>query len=128
MAKDQEELLDKISEGFEKTQSGLRYKITEKGDGTPAEQGNNVAVHYEGKLLDGTVFDSSYKRNQPLEFQVGVGQVIRGWDEGILLLQTGDKARLVIPSELAYGSAGAGGVIPPNAALIFDVELVEVKK
>lgn len=78
-------------------------------------------------MPDGTVFDSSYKRNQPIDFALGVGQVIPGWDEGIGLLKVGDKARLVIPSDLAYGSAGAGGVIPPDATLLFDVELVAVK-
>jgi len=83
-------------------------------------------VHYEGSLLSGQVFDSSYKRNQPIDFQLGVGQVIKGWDEGISLLKVGDKARFVIPSDLAYGNAGAGGVIPPNATLIFDVELMKV--
>lgn len=114
------------TEGFEKTESGLFYKIIEKGTGKQAEAGEEVAVHYTGMLLDKTVFDSSYRRKQPLKFTVGVGQVIEGWDEGILLLQEGDKARLVIPSDLAYGSRGAGGVIPPNAPLIFDVELVKV--
>ena len=78
-------------------------------------------------MADGTVFDSSYKRNQPIDFPLGVGQVIPGWDEGIQLLKVGDKARLVIPSDLGYGSRGAGGVIPPNATLIFDVELMNVK-
>ena len=78
-------------------------------------------------LTDGSVFDSSYKRNQPLEFKVGTGQVISGWDEGLLLLKTGGQARFVIPSHLAYGERGAGGVIPPNAALVFDVELVGIK-
>ena len=119
--------LDKISAGFEETASGLRYKIIQKGDGKKAEKGKGVSVHYKGQLADGTVFDSSYKRNQPLDFTVGIGQVIAGWDEGICLLQVGDKARLVIPSDLGYGSAGAGGVIPPNATLIFDVELMGVK-
>jgi FKBP-type peptidyl-prolyl cis-trans isomerase len=75
-------------------------------------------------LIDETVFDSSYKRNQPIEFNVGIGQVIPGWDEGIMLLKKGDKAKFVIPSNLAYGEAGAGGVIPPNATLIFEVELL----
>ena len=87
--------------------------------------GNKVKVHYKGMLLDGTVFDSSYKRNQPIEFTLGIGQVIKGWDEGISLLGLGDKATFIIPSELAYGQSGAGGVIPPNATLVFDVELVE---
>jgi len=119
--------LDKLAAGFEETKSGLRYQIIQKGSGKKAEKGNQVSVHYKGQLTDGTVFDSSYKRNQPLDFQVGVGQVISGWDEGIQLLNVGDKARFVIPSNLGYGARGAGGVIPPNAVLVFDVELVDVK-
>ncbi|OIQ28369.1 MAG: peptidylprolyl isomerase [Bacteroidetes bacterium MedPE-SWsnd-G2] len=119
--------MDKLAAGFEKTESGLRYQILQKGEGTSAERGKTVAVHYKGQLSDGTVFDSSYKRNQPIEFAVGTGQVIPGWDEGIMLLNVGDKARFVIPSNLGYGSRGAGGVIPPNATLVFDVELMEVK-
>ncbi|MBT8243769.1 MAG: peptidylprolyl isomerase [Winogradskyella sp.] len=119
--------LDKLAAGFEETASGLRYQILQKGDGQKAEKGNMVSVHYKGQLADGTVFDSSYKRNAPLDFQVGVGQVIAGWDEGICLLNVGDKARLVIPSDLGYGSAGAGGVIPPDATLVFDVELMDIK-
>ncbi len=119
--------LDKLAKGFNETKSGLRYQIIQKGDGKKAEKGNMVSVHYKGQLADGTVFDSSYKRNQPIDFQVGVGQVISGWDEGILLLSVGDKARFVIPSDLGYGSNGAGGVIPPNATLVFDVELMDVK-
>lgn len=119
--------LDKLAAGFEETKSGLRYQIIQKGKGKAAEAGKMVSVHYKGQLADGTVFDSSYKRNAPLDFQVGVGQVIPGWDEGICLLNVGDKARLVIPSDLGYGAAGAGGVIPPNATLVFDVELMDVK-
>ena len=119
--------LDKLAEGFEETKSGLRYQILQKGTGKKAEKGKTVSVHYKGQLPDGTVFDSSYKRKQPLEFPIGMGQVIAGWDEGIQLLHVGDKARLVIPSDLGYGSAGAGGVIPPDATLIFDVELMDVK-
>jgi len=119
--------LDKIAAGFEKTDSGLRYQILQNGSGKKAEKGNNISVHYKGQLIDGTVFDSSYQRKQPIDFQVGIGQVIKGWDEGLQLLKVGDKARLVIPSDLAYGSQGAGGVIPPNATLIFDVELMDVK-
>ena len=115
--------LDKHSEGFEKTGSGLRYKILTAGKGPRPAQGDRVSVHYEGSLLDGTVFDSSVQRGEPIEFLLGVGQVIPGWDEGIQLLRVGDKARLLIPSELAYGSRGAGGVIPPDAALLFDVSL-----
>ena len=119
--------LDRLAAGFEETTSGLRYQMIQNGDGAKAEKGKTVSVHYKGQLADGTVFDSSYKRNQPLQFQVGVGQVIPGWDEGIGLLKVGDKARFVIPSDLGYGAAGAGGVIPPNATLVFDVELMDVK-
>jgi peptidyl-prolyl cis-trans isomerase A (cyclophilin A) len=122
-----EEELDKHSAGFEKTASGLRYQIIQKGNGTKATKGKKVSVHYSGALTNGMVFDSSYKRKQPIDFVLGIGQVIPGWDEGIQLLQVGDKARFVIPSDLAYGSRGAGGVIPPNATLVFDVELMEVK-
>lgn len=119
--------LDKLATGFDKTESGLRYQIIQKGNGVKAEKGQTVSVHYKGQLSDGTVFDSSYKRNAPIDFPLGVGQVIAGWDEGIQLLKVGDKARLVIPSHLGYGSAGAGGVIPPDATLVFDVELMDVK-
>ncbi|MCT4699525.1 peptidylprolyl isomerase [Tenacibaculum haliotis] len=123
----QKELLDSVAKGYDETPSGLRYKILQNGEGKQATKGANVSVHYKGQLLDGTVFDSSYKRKQPIDFAIGMGQVIAGWDEGIQLLKVGDKARFVIPSNLAYGSAGAGGVIPPDATLIFDVELMNVK-
>lgn len=120
--------LEKLAAGYEKTASGLRYKIIQSGNsGKKATKGQQVSVHYKGQLADGTVFDSSYERKQPIDFAIGVGQVISGWDEGIQLLEVGDKARLVIPSDLGYGSRGAGGVIPPDATLIFDVELVNVK-
>lgn len=125
--KAQEEELEKLAAGFDKTQSGLRYQIIQKGDGKKPSKGANVSVHYKGMFADGGVFDSSYKRGNPIEFPVGVGHVIPGWDEGILLLSEGTKARFVIPSHLAYGKAGAGGVIPPDATLVFDVELVKVK-
>ena len=105
----------------------MHFQIIQKGTGVKPEKGQTVAVHYKGMFADGGVFDESYKRGKPIEFPVGMGNVIPGWDEGILLLNTGDKARFVIPSDLAYGSAGAGGVIPPNATLIFDVELMEIK-
>jgi len=118
--------LDKHSKGYKITKSGLRYQIINKGSGISPEKNNTVCVHYKGQLIDGTVFDSSYKRDQPIEFKLGVGQVIPGWDEGIALLRVGDKARFLIPSYLAYGSQGAGGVIPPNANLIFDVELMKI--
>ena len=124
---DAKEAMDKIAAGYDETPSGLRYKVLQEGNGVQAAKGNNVSVHYKGQLVDGTVFDSSYERKQPIDFQVGIGQVIAGWDEGLLLLKVGDKARFVIPSNLAYGSQGAGGVIPPDATLIFDVELMAVK-
>ncbi len=123
----QESQIEGLASGFDKTESGLRYQIIQEGNGAKAEKGQTVSVHYKGQLPDGTVFDSSFKRNQPIDFALGVGQVIKGWDEGIALLKVGDKARFVIPSDLAYGSAGAGGVIPPDATLVFDVELVAVK-
>lgn len=123
----QEAQIDALAVGFDKTESGLRYQIIQEGNGAKATQGQTVSVHYKGQLPEGTVFDSSYKRNQPIDFPLGVGQVIKGWDEGIALLKVGDKARFVIPSDLAYGSAGAGGVIPPDATLVFDVELVAIK-
>jgi len=119
--------MDKLAAGYDETPSGLRYKVLQEGNGKQATKGAMVSVHYKGQLADGSVFDSSYQRKEPIEFQVGVGQVIAGWDEGILLLKVGDKARFVIPSNLGYGSRGAGGVIPPNATLIFDVELMNVK-
>jgi FKBP-type peptidyl-prolyl cis-trans isomerase len=122
----QAEEIDKESVGFQQTDSGLRYQIIQEGAGQQVANGQTVSVHYKGQLLDGTVFDSSYKRQQPIDFVLGQGQVIPGWDEGVSLLKVGDKARFVIPSDLAYGSRGAGGVVPPDAALIFDVELVAV--
>ena len=122
-----EETIEKLAAGFDKTESGLRYKMIQKGDGKQAENGKTVSVHYEGSLESGKVFDSSYPRKKPIEFKLGQGQVIEGWDEGIALLKVGDKARFVIPSYLAYGTSGAGGVIPPNATLVFDVELMDVK-
>ena len=118
---------EQIKEGMLQTPSGLYYKITKQGEGKQAEKGNIVAVHYSGRLVNGQEFDNSFRRGQPIEFPVGVGQVIRGWDEGILLLKEGDTATFLIPPDLGYGARGAGGVIPPNAWLIFDVELVKVK-
>ena len=98
-----------------------------EGKGTQATSGKTVSVHYTGKLSNGTKFDSSYDRGQPIEFPLGEGRVIPGWDEGIALLKVGGKATFIIPPNLAYGSRGAGGVIPPNATLIFEVELMDVK-
>ena len=120
-------ILKDLSKGFSKTSSGLLYKLEKENNSHKPSIGNKVKVHYKGMLLDGTVFDSSFKRNQPIEFTLGVGQVIKGWDEGISLLGIGDKASFIIPSHLAYGSSGAGGVIPPNATLVFEVELISAE-
>ena len=117
--------LDELTEGMDRTDSGLFYKITRKGKGNLPPKGCNVSVHYRGMMPDGTIFDSSYKRNEPISFPLGKGRVIKGWDEGIALLKKGSVAKLVIPSELAYGSRGVDGVIPPDATLIFEVELVD---
>ena len=119
-----EKLLNDLSNGYSKTDSGLMYKFLDNKNSNKPKNGEKVKVHYKGMLLDGTVFDSSFKRNQPIEFTLGVGQVIKGWDEGISLLGVGDKVSFIIPSDLAYGESGAGGVIPPNATLIFEVELI----
>lgn len=119
--------LEKLTDGMEQTESGLYYKINREGSGDYPSKGKNVSVHYRGMLLDGTVFDSSYQRNQPIVFPLGMGQVIKGWDEGIALLKRGSSAKLVVPSELAYGPKGAGGVIPPDASLIFEVELIDFR-
>ncbi|MFC2093948.1 FKBP-type peptidyl-prolyl cis-trans isomerase, partial [Bacteroidota bacterium] len=108
------------------TESGLKYIIIEEGSGDQAISGEAVEVHYTGMLIDGKVFDSSIERGEPIEFILGKGQVIKGWDEGIALMNVGDKLRLIIPPELGYGEKGAGDVITPNATLIFDVELISV--
>ncbi len=110
----------------EPTESGLYYVQEEAGDGPEVQSGDMVAVHYEGRLLDGTVFDSSHERDEPIEFTVGQGQVIPGWDEGVAMMQVGEKAKLIIPSHLAYGDQGAGQVIPPYSTLVFEVEIIEI--
>jgi FKBP-type peptidyl-prolyl cis-trans isomerase FklB len=104
--------------------SGLQYEVLQEGSGQKPGPTSRVTVHYEGRLADGSVFDSSYKRNQPATF--GVNQVISGWTEAMQLMEPGAKWRLFIPSELGYGARGAGGSIPPHAALVFDVELISV--
>jgi peptidylprolyl isomerase len=109
------------------TPSGLKYIELEEGTGATPEPGQRVVVHYTGTLEDGTKFDSSRDRNSPFEFKIGVGQVIKGWDEGLSTMKVGGRRQLIIPSELGYGSRGAGGVIPPNATLLFDVELLAIK-
>ncbi|WP_414565707.1 MULTISPECIES: FKBP-type peptidyl-prolyl cis-trans isomerase [unclassified Anabaena] len=107
--------------------SGLKYVEIEEGTGATPEPGQTVVVHYTGTLEDGTQFDSSRDRKQPFSFKIGVGQVIQGWDEGLSTMKVGGRRQLIIPSELGYGSRGAGGVIPPNATLLFDVELLDIK-
>ena len=116
-----------LSSGAVRTPTGLIYLITRKGTGAQAKVGDTVSVHYTGTLTDGTKFDSSRDRGEPIEFPLGQGRVIKGWDEGIVKMHVGDQAILVIPPTLGYGSRGAGGVIPPDATLIFIVELVNVK-
>ncbi|MES9956363.1 MAG: FKBP-type peptidyl-prolyl cis-trans isomerase [Sedimenticola sp.] len=108
------------------TDSGLKYEDLVEGDGEQAKAGNNVTVHYTGWLTDGSKFDSSLDRNDPFRFPLGAGRVIRGWDEGVQGMKVGGKRKLTIPPQLGYGAAGAGGVIPPNATLVFEVELLEV--
>lgn len=109
------------------TPSGLEYIEVVVGNGPAARSGQQVSVHYTGWLTDGTKFDSSVDRGQPFQFGLGRGQVIQGWDEGVAGMQVGGKRRLIVPPHLGYGARGAGGVIPPNATLIFDVELLGVQ-
>lgn len=122
-----------LTDKAQKTESGLYYVITQPGPGPKPSRGDNVKVHYTGKLLDGKVFDSSLNnprnpQNKPIEFQVGIGMVIPGWDEGLQLIPKGSKATFIIPSGLAYGPQGSPPVIPGNSVLVFDVELIDVTK
>lgn len=110
------------------TADGLQYQILKRGHGRFAIAGDTVSVHYTGWLTDGTKFDSSVDRGQPFQFTLGAGQVIKGWDEGVAGMKVGEKRKLTIPSDLGYGPNGAGGVIPPNATLIFDVELLSISQ
>jgi peptidylprolyl isomerase len=123
---DEAAMADFLTADMTTTASGLQYVIETEGDGATPEAGAVVQVHYEGKLADGTIFDSSYERNEPIAFPLGQGLVIPGWDEGVSLLSVGSKAKLIVPPELAYGEFGAVGVIPPNATLYFEVELVDI--
>lgn len=116
--------VEQRSIGFEFEESGLGIKVISMGSGDLPEQGRNIKVHYTGFLEDGTKFDSSVDRGQPFSFPLGQGRVIKGWDEGIAKLPIGTKAVLMIPSDLGYGSRGAGGVIPPDATLFFEIEVI----
>lgn len=109
------------------TDSGLKYEDLVEGDGAEASKGQTAVVHYTGWLTDGSKFDSSKDRNQPFSFGLGKGMVIRGWDEGVQGMKVGGTRKLTIPPQLGYGAAGAGGVIPPNATLVFEVELLELR-
>jgi peptidylprolyl isomerase len=110
-----------------KTPSGLEYEDQEVGTGASPKPGQTAVVHYTGWLTNGKKFDSSRDRGEPFSFSIGRGQVIQGWDEGVLTMRVGGKRKLTIPASLGYGARGAGGVIPPNATLVFDVELLEVR-
>ena len=123
---DEAAMVDFLNADLTTTGTGLQYVIEAEGSSVTPVAGDVVQVHYEGKLADGTVFDSSYDRDEPIAFPLGRGMVIPGWDEGIGLLSVGSKAKLIVPPELAYGEFGAGGVIPPNATLYFEVELVDI--
>ena len=115
----------KLNKGV--TNTGMRYEIIKEGTGASPKHGDSVTVHYTGWLEDGTKFDSSVDRGKPFTFKLGVGQVIQGWDDGVATMKVGGKTKFFIPPELGYGSRGAGGVIPPNATLIFEVELLSIK-
>jgi len=110
------------------TDSGLKYVDVVVGKGASPTRGKQIKVHYTGTLENGTKFDSSVDRKKPFSFIIGMGQVIKGWDEGVMDMKVGGKRKLVIPANLGYGARGAGGVIPPNATLLFDVELLDVQK
>ena len=110
------------------TSSGLKYVDIKIGDGPMPKAGQVVSVHYTGWLVDGKKFDSSYDRKEPLEFSIGKGQVIKGWDEGVGSMRVGGKRKLIIAPQLAYGERGIEGVIPPKATLVFEVELLEIKR
>lgn len=114
--------MDKQATGSEE----LKIEVLQQGTGPEAKNGDLVSVHHTGYLVNGQVFDSSVGRGEPFSFTLGIGQVIKGWDQGVLGMKVGEKRKLTIPSDLAYGSTGAGGAIPPNATLVFDVELIRI--
>ena len=117
----------KLTEGSTETESGLKYIILKEGNGEKPQIGQTVSVHYSGFLVDGTKFDSSYDKKKPIEFSLGKGQMIKGFDEGFSLLNVGSKAKFIIPPKLGYGKRGRGRVIPPDATLVFEVELLSIK-
>lgn len=119
--------LDRLPAETVTTPSGLKYVDLRSGEGASPRFGQKAVVHYTGWLTDGTKFDSSVDRGEPFEFLIGAGQVIQGWDEGVKTMKVGGKRKLIIPPALGYGARGAGRVIPPNATLVFDVELLDVK-
>jgi len=127
---DEEEMLtQEPEEGWYTMDNGLEIKIIQEGTGDMAVNGDVVSVHYTGTFVDGTKFDSSLDRKEPFRFQLGAGRVIRGWDLGVLGMKVGEKRTLMVPSDLAYGTRGAGGgLIPPNTNLMFDVELLEINR
>ena len=126
--KDMDPILDNNDEQVSEIEGNeLKVEILNEGQGKAAENGDNVSVHYIGTLEDGTKFDSSIERGIPFDFDLGAGQVIKGWDLGVLGMKIGEKRKLIIPSQLAYGENGIPGAIPPNATLIFEVEILEIK-
>ena len=118
---------NKTLDGVIELSSGLQYYIMEEGEGEMPKSGQIVTVHYTGTLVDGSKFDSSYDRNEPFCFELGEGRVIKGWDEGVALMKIGSKTKFFIPPNLGYGERGAGNIIPPNATLIFEVELISIQ-
>jgi len=126
-AEDNINTMDQENTNTANEESGLIVEVLQEGNGQEAKNGDVVTVHYTGTLLDGTKFDSSVDRGTPFDFNLGAGQVIAGWDQGVLGMKIGEKRKLIIPADLAYGDRGAGGLIPPGATLVFEVELLAIK-